>query len=103
MSRPRGRRTRQVATYLAEVELAAWDVVRSLEQGLGWYPPSRAAWIVEQVVNELHWFVDNGSPAEAARAQSTLDTLAGEPIGWVRQSQRSHGRLSRPRKPAHRP
>ena len=103
MSRPRGRRTRQVATYLADVELVAWDTLRALDQGLSWHPTSRAEWIVEQVVTGLHWFVDNGSPTQAAKAQSVLATLAGEPIGLARRSERSHGRLARPGKAASRP
>ena len=103
MSRPRGRRTHQVAVYLAEVELAAWDRLRSLEQGLAEYPPSRATWVMEQVLNQLHSLLERGTATEAATAQSILDTLAGEPIDWPYRSERSHGRLRQRRKPTPQP
>jgi len=103
MSKPRGRRTQQVAVYLSPAEAAAWDELRNIQRGAGWagyYPAGRGAWIAERVTQELTQLADGHRSDFAQRAQRALAALDEEqrrlgPPDW----ERAHGRL----RPAPRP
>jgi hypothetical protein len=100
MSQPRGRRTRHVAVYLSDAEAAAWDQLRDIERGAGeggFYPPSRAAWIVERVVEELARCSESPHPFKAEAALRALQALdeESERLGPP-DDLRSHGRRPQP-------
>ena len=99
MSKPRGRRTQQVAVYLSPAEAAAWDQLRDIQRGAGYvgsYPPGRGAWIAERVQDELIKLSHSAEAFHAARADRALDALVqeehrlGQP-DW----ERAHGRIRR--------
>lgn len=81
MSKPRGRRTQQVAVYLSPVEAAAWDELRAIQRGAGYvgsYPPGRGAWIAERIHAGLIEVINAGDGYYAPRAERALNALYDE-------------------------
>ncbi len=99
MSKPRGRRTQQVAVYLSPAEAAAWDELRDIQRGAGWagwYAPGRGAWIAERVHDGLIQVANAGDGYYGPRAERALNALYEEerrlgPPDW----ERAHGRPKR--------